>query len=170
MTDFLETERLILRPFCAADAGMVFALNGDPEVMRYLPKDEVYASEAQAAEFLVSYIEKSIALSFARWAVVRKSDLRTLGWCGLRRVEDDEVDLGFRFLREHWGKGYATESGQRWLKYGFGPGGLAEIVAKAASGNIGSQRVLTKLNFERRPEHDGEEDGFLWRSFVLRRP
>lgn len=170
MISLLETDRLILRPFLDSDAPTIFALNGDPEVMRYLPKDEVYTSEQEASAFLKAYIEKSRAWPFARWAVVRKSDQAMLGWCGLREVEHGEVDLGFRFLCEHWGRGYATESGQRWLEYGFGPGGLTEIVAKAADENIGSQKVLTKLNFERRPEQDGEEDGFLWRSFLLRRP
>ncbi len=170
MVDFLETDRLLLRPFCLADAPMVFALNGDPEVMCYLPKDEVYTSLAQATAFLEAYIDKSGAWPFARWAVVRKSDQLFLGWCGLREVENEEVDLGFRFLREHWGRGYATESGQGWLEYGFSSGGLKEIVARAADGNFGSQRVLTKLGFARRPEHDGEEGGFLWRSFILRRP
>jgi len=170
MTPTLHTERLTLRPFQPSDVGLVFALNSDPEVMRYLPEDEIYTSEEEALKFLSKYIENSVNWPFARWAVVRKSDLEILGWCGLREVADGEVDLGFRFLREHWGRGYATESGQRWLEYGFGPGGLDEVVARAADGNAGSQRVLAKLSFERTPGLDGEEDGFLWRSFILRRP
>jgi RimJ/RimL family protein N-acetyltransferase len=137
--------------------------------MKYLPKDEVYSSENQAEEFLCRYIERSKEWPFARWAVVRETDQEFLGWCGLRELEEGEVDLGFRFLREHWGKGYATESGQRWLEYGFGPGGLVEIVAKAADGNIGSQSVLTKLGFGRVPDLDGVEDGFLWRQFALQK-
>jgi RimJ/RimL family protein N-acetyltransferase len=170
LPELLFTDRLLLRPLLSTDATMVFALNSDPEVMRYLPKDEVYTSIEEAGKFLEAYIEKSSTWDFSRWAVVRKSDQVVLGWCGLREVDDGEVDLGFRFLREHWGRGYATESGQRWLEYGFGSGGLSKIVAKAADENIGSQRVLTRLNFERRPKQDGEEDGFLWRSFMLRKP
>lgn len=166
----LKTNRLLLRPFRLADAPMAFALNADPEVMKFLPKDEVYTSEDQAVEFLGRYIDKSKDWPFARWAVVRKTDQEFLGWCGLREIDKGTVDLGFRFLREHWGKGYATESGQRWLKYGFDPGGLTNIVAQAADGNLGSQRVLTKLGFDRRPEEDGEEDGFLWRKYVLQKP
>lgn len=149
---------------------MVFALNRDPEVMEFLPKDEVYTSENQAKEFLGQYIEKSKDWPFARWAVLRKSDQEFLGWCGLREVENGKVDLGFRFLRKHWGRGYATESGERWVKYGFGPGALTEIVAQAGDKNSGSQKVLTKLGFERKPEQDEVKDGFLWRKFSLRRP
>ncbi|MGK0334887.1 MAG: hypothetical protein ACI974_001712, partial [Paraglaciecola sp.] len=47
---------------------MVFALNRDPEVMEFLPKDEVYTSENQAKKFLGQYIEKSKDWPFARWA------------------------------------------------------------------------------------------------------
>ncbi|TXF89759.1 GNAT family N-acetyltransferase [Neolewinella aurantiaca] len=170
MKEYLETERLILRPFLFADAPLIFALNADPEVMKFLPKDEVYTSEEQAADFLDQYIRKAQDWQFSRWTVLRKSDQKKLGWCGLREVEKGEVDLGFRFLREYWGQGYATESGQRWLEYGFNEGKLAQIVAQAAAGNLGSQRVLTKLNFVREPEDDAVAYGFQWLKYRLPAP
>ena len=50
MPGSIQTNRLLLRPFLLKDAPMVFALNRDPEVMEFLPKDEVYTSENQAKE------------------------------------------------------------------------------------------------------------------------
>jgi ribosomal-protein-alanine N-acetyltransferase len=123
-TEFLTTERLILRPFAAQDAAAFYRLNGDPEVMRWLPKDEVFATEAEALQFVQHYLAASANWPFARWAVTEKKTGDFLGWSGLRELPDGEVDLGYRLLREHWGLGYATESGRAWVRYGFEQAGL----------------------------------------------
>lgn len=159
---FLETERLLLRPFLLTDAAEAFRLNADPAVMLYLPKDEVFASVESARFFLANYIAGMETAPFARHAVVRKEDGAWLGWCGLKALDDGNVDLGFRFHQEHWGKGYATESGKAWLAYGFEERGLRRIIGNAAEGNRGSQRALEKLGFQRVPHEDHEEDGFNW--------
>lgn len=169
MTDLLLTPRLELRPLTPEDAPMIFALNGDPEVMRHLPKDEVYTSEAEAADFLQRYLERSRHSRFARWAVVRRSDGVAVGWCGLKEDDKGDVDLGYRLLREHWAQGYATEASRAWLNYGFGPAGLERIIARAAEGNLASQAVLMKLGFARIPEKDHVEDDIFWRKFYLDR-
>jgi [ribosomal protein S5]-alanine N-acetyltransferase len=83
---------------------------------------------------------------FGRWSVFRKQDSEFLGWCGLGyRAELDEIDLGFRFHRRHWGQGYATEAAHAALQLGFSRHGLARIVGRAMRANVASQRVLSKL-------------------------
>ncbi|MFT7120496.1 MAG: RimJ/RimL family protein N-acetyltransferase [Neolewinella sp.] len=164
----METKRLLLRPFQLQDSVEVFRLNANEEVMKYLPDDEVYTREDEAAMFLGKYLEMSKDWAYARWAVVRKEDNALLGWCGLREQPDGETDLGFRFHHEYWGRGYATESGRAWVDYGFGEAGLERIVANAADENIGSQRVLVKLGFNRLQEEDHHEDGFFWKRFEIR--
>ena len=43
-----------------------------------------------------------------------------MGWCGLKyRSELNENDLGYRFKKYFWGKGYATETAYASIKYGF---------------------------------------------------
>ena len=54
------------------------------------------------------------------------------------------------------------------MDYGFGDAGLERIVANAADENIGSQRVLVKLGFNRLQEEDHHEDGFFWKRFEIR--
>ena len=146
----------------------VHRLNANAEVMQHLPKDEVYTSVDQARSFLKRYQERWEEIPFVREAVIRKSDGAWLGWCGLKILEDGTVDLGFRFHREYWGKGYAAESGKAWLKYGFGKASLKRIIGNAASGNAGSQRTLEKLGFQRCPEEDFSEDGFDWLRYDIR--
>ncbi|MBC6993466.1 GNAT family N-acetyltransferase [Neolewinella lacunae] len=163
------TPRLTLRPFQLADAPELYRLNADPEVMRWIPKDEVFANTQAAETFLHDYLAQSKEWPYARWAVVRTDDAVWLGWCGLRQGPDGAVDLGYRFHRSAWGNGYATESGKAWIEQGFGPGKLPRIVASAADGNINSHRVLQRLGFRRFPEGDFSRDGFHWQRFHLER-
>jgi RimJ/RimL family protein N-acetyltransferase len=163
----LSTPRLTIRPFLLDDDVQVFRLNADSHVMQHLPKDEVYATLFQARFFLERYQELMKETPFGRQAVIRKSDGAWLGWCGLKALGDGTVDLGFRFHREYWGNGYATESGKAWLAYGFGEGNLKRIIGNAASGNIGSQRALEKIGLHRCPAEDFSEDGFDWLRYVI---
>ena len=60
----------------------------------------------------------------------------------------DEVELGYRFGKDHWGKGYATEVARASAAYGFEKLGLDRLVAVSFPGNTTSRRVLTKAGFD----------------------
>ncbi|HEY2510229.1 MAG TPA: GNAT family N-acetyltransferase [Polyangiaceae bacterium] len=158
----LRTERLTLRHLAPGDAEVMFALNADPEVMRYLP-DGPFPSVEEARRFLEGYQEVYRTEGFARWAVVEDATGEVAGWCGLRRLQDGDVDVGYRLLRSAWGRGIATEAGRASLVYGFRTLGLDRIVARADVGNAGSLRVLAKigLRFERNEMAGGHECA-LW--------
>jgi RimJ/RimL family protein N-acetyltransferase len=162
MPFLLSTARQILRHLEPGDAEMMFALNGDPEVMRYLP-DAGYASVEAAREFLVQYQDVYKTDGFARWAAVEKASGECVGWCGLRKIEGGEIDLGYRYLRSAWGRGLATEAAEACVAYGFETLGLERIVARAELGNVGSNRVLEKvgLRFQRNETAWGREVA-LW--------
>lgn len=145
----LETERLVFREFTAADAPLIYELNLDPEITRYT-LDPVRDLD-HAAEILHSVILPQYTLyNHGRWAVLLKPTLRFIGWCGLKtRPELSEVDLGYRFMKSAWGKGYATEAAKASLQHGFSNLGLDRIVGRALTGNGASIRVLEKcgMNF-----------------------
>ena len=82
-----------------------------------------------------------------------------LGWCGLRFFpETNEVDLGYRFMKKHWGKGYATESSRASLNYGFHTLNLERIIAKAMPDNKDSLKVMQKLGMTFRGYHHDPTD------------
>lgn len=139
-----ETERLLLRRFTPDDVALIYQLNRDPEVTRYT-LDPV-RDESHAQEILETVILPQYALyNYGRWAVHCKGDLSFIGWCGLKfRPELNETDLGYRFTRASWGRGYATESAAGTLKYGFNNLGINRIIGRALSGNLGSIHVLEK--------------------------
>ncbi len=83
---------------------------------------------------------------FGRWAVIDKPSNQFLGWCGLKLNEEKFIDLGFRFFKTQWGKGYATESARATLEYGFNQLNMNEIIGRVALDNKASINVLEKLS------------------------
>jgi [ribosomal protein S5]-alanine N-acetyltransferase len=142
----LETERLYLREFTIDDAQLLIDLN-TLEVLRYVgeppPKDVADAKRILTEIILPQYKNK-----IGRWAVHLKSNDEFIGWCGLKYLVDTgEIDLGYRFFKIHWGKGYATESAKAVLDYGVNTMKLKNIKAQAAKGNTASLNVIKKLGF-----------------------
>ena len=147
MEKILITSRLYLRRFSSEDSAYFFALNEDPEVMRYTG-DVPFTDEAAARAFLDRY-DHYQHFGYGRWAVIRQSDEAYLGWCGLKYTpEIGETDLGFRFFRKYWDKGYATESAKACLRLGFEHFNLNQIVGRAYPGNKASHRVLEKIGMQ----------------------
>ena len=146
----LETDRLLLREFDEADAESFFPLVSDPDILRFTLDPGGGASNVeQALEMLRS---RSMAdyrkYGFGRLAVVEKSSRRLIGFAGLKYLEErGEVDLGYRLLPTHWGRGFATESGRAILRDGFTRLRLSRIIATVFPENVASVRVLEKLGF-----------------------
>ena len=142
MSFLLETPRLFLRELTEADAAEMFALNRYLEVLKFTG-DVPFGTVEEARRFLKNYLDYR-KNGFGRWAVVRKSDGEILGWCGLKRHANGMVDLGFRLMKKHWQKGYATEAAKACVNFGFETLALAEIVGRSEPENNASTRVLEK--------------------------
>jgi RimJ/RimL family protein N-acetyltransferase len=83
---------------------------------------------------------------FSRWSVRTKENNTWTGWCGLRKNTFGHVDLGFRFQRRFWNKGYATEASNACLKYAFENPELNRIIARSNVNNLASITVFKKLS------------------------
>lgn len=145
MNIIIETNRLVLRTFTTGDASLIYELNLDPDVTQYT--GDPVRDEQHGLEILEKVILPQYALyNHGRWAVLIKPGLEFIGWCGLktRPERNFEIDLGYRFFKHTWGKGYATEAAFATLKYGFETLRLKRIVGRAMPANIGSLRVLEK--------------------------
>ena len=152
MKHITETERLIIREFDVSDAKKMWELNKDEDVIRFTG-DPPFDSIASAQDFLRNYSDYR-SNGFGRWAVIEKSTGEFIGWCGLKLNELEVVDLGYRFFKKDWGKGYATESSRGCLAYGFGELGIEEIIGRAATENVPSWKVLEKLGMHFWKEDD----------------
>jgi ribosomal-protein-alanine N-acetyltransferase len=168
MNVIIETDRLLLRNFTIEDAPLIYNLNLDPEVIRYT-LDPIRDIE-HGREVLEKTILPQYALyNHGRWAVITKSGNEFIGWCGLKaRPEQNEIDLGYRFIKSAWGKGYATEAAWACIQYGFEKLNFHRIIGRAMPQNTGSIRVLEKCGMV----FIGEEivDGHPAKTFEMRNP
>jgi [ribosomal protein S5]-alanine N-acetyltransferase len=147
MKTILETDRLLLREFVMDDVEDFFRMVSDPEVTRYTGDGGKTLEEARKGleERLLRDYRK---YGHGRWAAVYKPTGKVIGFAGLKYLEDvNEVDLGYRFFKEHWGKGLATEASRAVLAYGFGALRLQRIIGIADIENKASIRVLEKVGF-----------------------
>ena len=104
---------------------------------------DVAFKNLEEAENLVKNYDHYQKYGFGRWTVLDKISGEFLGWCGLKYDEDlHEFDLGYRFLKKHWGKGYATESSKFCIYLGFTKFGMKEIVGRVMKENTASVKVL----------------------------
>ena len=159
INNIIETERLILRQVTENDVDGMFELDSDPEVHRYLGNKPLTSIEqSQAVIKLIQ--EQYTTLGIGRWAVIEKASGNFIGWSGLKLntqvVNNHQYfhDIGYRFIKRFWGKGYATESALAWLTYGFNTLKLEFIYGMADIDNTSSNNVLTKLGLEFIEEFD----------------
>lgn len=60
----------------------------------------------------------------------------------------DIYEIGYRFKKKHWGKGYATEAAKASINYGFDNMKLDVIYGMTHADNLGSQNVFRKLGLK----------------------
>ncbi|MGD9899487.1 MAG: GNAT family N-acetyltransferase [Calditrichaceae bacterium] len=159
----IETERLFLRELRSSDAEKMYDLNSDPDVVKFTG-DIPFTSIESARAFLEKYDEYK-KQGYGRWAVITKDSNEFIGWCGLKYNEEKYTDIGFRFFRKEWNKGYATEAAKATLEYGFSVLKLNEIIGRASTDNKPSIRVLEKLkmSFWKLDKCDGIENSSYFR-------
>jgi RimJ/RimL family protein N-acetyltransferase len=157
----LETDRLYLRRLTTEDAKRLYYLNLDRDVIKYTG-DKPFKNIEEAKLFLTNY-DHYTKYDFGRWAVINKINSDFLGWCGLKYTPElKEIDIGFRFFKNEWNKGYATESGKACVKLGFEKFKISEIVGRVMIENTRSIRVLEKigLTYNKQFNFDGHEGLF----------
>ncbi len=146
MKIILETERLLLREFTEEDYLFAWKMNTDHVVMRYTG-EPVPENPESVRSFLRNYSDYE-KYGFGRWGCVFKENKELIGFNGLKFFpETKEVDLGYRFIKDYWGRGLATESSQAVVTYGFEKLGLKKIIAFVMPENKASIRVLQKTGF-----------------------
>lgn len=168
MNVVIETDRLLLRNFTEDDARLLYELNLDPEVIRYThdPLTDVEHARKVLAEVI---LPQYMSYGHGRWAVQLKSNPEFIGWCGLKYLsETNEVDLGYRFMKKFWGKGYATEAALACIEYGFNRLNLQWIVGRALPANLASIKVLEKCGLKYL--RDEVMHGYLHKTYQVTSP
>ncbi|MDR5591515.1 GNAT family N-acetyltransferase [Christiangramia sp. SM2212] len=144
-----ETERLIIRPTSLEDGEFIYELLNSPKWIQFIGDRNIRSVE-DAENYISSKMHTQLKkLGFSNNTVIRKSDLKKIGTCGLYDREGlDDVDIGFAFLPEFEKKGYAYEAANELKNAAREEFGLKEISAITLEENKGSRNLLEKLGFE----------------------
>jgi RimJ/RimL family protein N-acetyltransferase len=148
---YAQSQRLYLREFTAADAALLFDLDSDPEVMRYLsdgkatPMDQIQKDMPR----ILSYADK-LDHKLGIWVAHLKDTDEFIGWFLLRpdkKSPDNlkNIELGYRLKKKFWRQGYATEMSQILIDMAFALPTTETVFAKTHVLNVGSWSVMKKL-------------------------
>ncbi|MDQ6858901.1 MAG: GNAT family N-acetyltransferase [Chloroflexota bacterium] len=128
-------------------------MNGDPEVMRFIGDGHVH-NQAEAGAFLAGLRAHWDQEGFGRWAVERKADAELLGFSGVGFPRflpalASSPEIGWRFGRAHWGKGYATEAAAASRDDFFSTQDFDHLISLAFPENAASHAVMRRIGMHR---------------------
>ena len=141
-----ETERLLVRTYVPADADVFFSINANPDVVRFIRPPKTREESDRFLQEAIRYSELNPL--YGRWAIVSREGQAFLGTFVVIPIENSErMQLGYAFLPEYWGRGYATEITVAGLHYVFQKTELTVIYAVVQKDNLSSLKVLQKAGF-----------------------
>ena len=152
----LETERLVLRRWTAADREPFARINADPEVARYLSRR---LTREQSDAFVDRIEAQWRERGFGLYAVEVRKGAAFAGFIGLSVPPFDAaftpcVEIGWRIAPEHWNLGYATEGARAVVGHAFGILRMPALVSFTTVENRPSRRVMEKLAMTHDPAED----------------
>ncbi len=144
----IRSDRLILRPPTLADAEPLYAVFGNPEVMRYSD------GGAQTLDFIQGWLGDMAAGLMPDWRLAAFTIVETgsgivIGYAGLTREDDrcepGETEINYRLARAYWNNGYGTEAARAVTGHGFRAFNAERIIATIDPNNGRSIRVARNL-------------------------
>lgn len=143
MAKVMETKRTVLRE--TADADNLSGIFSDPEAMRYYPGVKDRAETVAWVRWNREHYRKR---GFGLWVASLKESGEFAGQCGLVVQSvggQEEIELGYLFLRKFWGRGLATEAARACRDYCFEHLGHTRLLSLIDPGNLASRRVAEKV-------------------------
>lgn len=144
----LETTRLRLRAMRADDAAALFAIYGDPQVMRYAGGNPLPAPGA--VWLMLQSVERWRAEGQSlEWGMEERVTGLLIGTCGLHSVNPHElsIEVGCMLARAAWGHGYMREALTPVIAYARDTLGVASVRADIAAANVRSLQLFARLGF-----------------------
>lgn len=135
MIEDFTTDRLSVRPLGSDDLDFLIELDGDVEVMAFI------TGRPGTPERIAAELEGSLG---TRWLVF-DADHTFLGWVGaVPDVSGVEFDVGWRFRRDAWGHGFATEAARALIDALFAEG-ARRVFAQTMAVNERSRAVMSRV-------------------------
>ena len=157
---------MVLRRFTPDDVDLLFQLDDDPEVMRYITGGPGTPRRVFVDDILPRWMRLYEQPGhFGYFAAIERATGAFLGWFHWKPVEGDPsaAELGYRLRRAAWGQGFATEGSRALIEQGRRRWGVRRVVATAMPENLASRRVMEKSGLRYRgtvpppPPYEGDD-------------
>ena len=163
----LETERLLIRPWLPQDRAAFAALTNDPEVTHFVHHGVPYTEEeidALYARQARNLQESGVCMG----AALEKESGRFIGLAGAQRLgTTDDIEIGWIFSRDVWGRGFATEAGGAAMEHVLETMKRPRVVAIIDPDNEPSKRVAARLGMTLEARYTGAQLGHRMPEIVV---
>ncbi|WP_291516527.1 GNAT family N-acetyltransferase [Bdellovibrio sp. ArHS] len=142
-----STENLIVRHWISEDLPAILKVYGDPDAMKWVGDGSVL-TQTQAEKWLAVTARNYEKRGYGMFTILEKKSEQIIGFGGLVHPgEQVEVEVKYAYLRDFWGRGFASEFIQALLKYAKSKLSITNIIATTHPENEASKKVLTKSGF-----------------------
>ena len=151
-----DSPRLSFEPITEQDAELLFELDQDPEVMKYINGGQVTTMQ-EVHDVFIPRLQKyqNLEKGWGLWKVTIKDEQRYIGWILVRPMDFfgdkpqwHDIEVGWRLKREAWGKGYATEAAKAVCDALAQQDEVEKISAVAVEDNLASIGIMQKLGMQ----------------------
>lgn len=148
-----ETERLVIRNWRETDRDLAHEINSDEAVMEFFP---FRRNRAEADAFFDRVHSMIAETGLGLYVLELRATGEAIGYCGLMRTDHLEpfipagtIEIGWRLVARHWGKGLVSEAARALLAHGFETLALDQIVSFAVHNNVRSTAVMERIGMHR---------------------
>ncbi|WP_421377935.1 GNAT family N-acetyltransferase [Bacillus salacetis] len=136
----IQTERLILRPRAEKDIPNMLKMFNNDEVREFLGKNPPRDEQ--------SMLEMVRNRNETKWTVALKDTDEFIGDVMIPEIAESYLgEIGYRFMREHWGGGYAYEAVSAVIEHSKSTLNLKRLSATIDDKNMKSKKLIEKLGF-----------------------
>lgn len=159
-----ETERLILKPITLEDSDFVYELLNSEKWLKYIGDRNVKTIEA-AENYIKERMYPQYEKGYYNYLIVNKLTGEKMGSCGVYRRDALEIpDIGFAFLEQYEGKGYAYEASSKIKELAKENLGLKKLSGITVEYNYSSRKLLEKLGlqFQKKFFMEGDSEELMY--------
>lgn len=145
----LVGKNIYFKPLKTEDAHKVHDYASDKEVKKYIGWNLMKSLE-ETTEFVRTMIKREEADTHLYASVALKSTDEVIGTVMLFNFDKiaNKAEIGYVFHKNHWGKGYGSDSLSLVSDFAFESLKLHKLHATVIDANIGSAKILEKDGFQ----------------------
>ena len=146
-TQFIETKRLLLRPFLETDAQAMYDnWASSPDNLLHVTWD-AHESPEVTQQSIARWVENYQNMDFYKWAIcLKEKPDSVIG--DISVVDMDEAvnacEVGYILSKDYWGQGLMTEALKAVLNNLLQDAGFNRVTARFVTANPASGRVMAK--------------------------